>query len=78
MKLTPVNAVPQRGYHRLQELIDDFVAGDADVVRVEFSETDYKSAKVARSCLGVAAMRSKHNVKVWLRGNQVFLSKVFA
>lgn len=76
MNLIPVESVPQRAYYRLQDLIDEFVAGDADIVKVEIGETEYKSPKVARSCLGVVAKRSKHNIKVWLRGNQIFLSKV--
>lgn len=77
MNLIPVESVPQtKPYHRLQDLIEEFVKGDADIVRVDFSESDYKSATVARSCLGVAVKRSKYNIKVWLRGKQVFLSKV--
>lgn len=77
MNLIPVESVPQRAsYHRLQDLIEEFVNGNADVVRVDFGEKDYKSPQVARQCLGVAVKRSKRNVKVWLRGNQIFLSKV--
>lgn len=76
MNLIPVEYVPQRNHKRLQDLIDEFMDSEAEVVRVDFGVSDYKSPKVARSCLGIAAKRSRHNVKVWLRGNQVFLSKV--
>lgn len=77
MNLVPVESVPQRAAtrHRLQDLIEEFVNGDADIVRVEFGEKDYKSAKVARSCLSVAITRSRRNIKVMLRGDQIFLSK---
>ncbi len=44
MKLIPVDQIPKmNGYHKLQELIEEFTNGDAKIVKVEFSETDYKS-----------------------------------
>ena len=56
MKLIPVEAVPKRrGRHHLQDLIEEFVKSDDKVVKIDFSDHDYKSAKVCRSCLGVAA-----------------------
>lgn len=63
------------GYHKLQELIEEFTNGDAKIVKVEFSETDYKSPAICRSCLAAAIKRSKRPVKVWRRGNEIFLSK---
>lgn len=76
MKLTPVGQIPKmNGYHKLQELIEEFTNGDAKIVKVEFSETDYKSPAVCRSCLAAAIKRSKRPVKVWRRGNEIFLSK---
>lgn len=69
MKLTPVDQIPKmNGYHKLQELIEEFTNGDAKIVKVEFSETDYKSPAVCRSCLAAAIKRSKRPVKVWRRG----------
>ncbi|NCE64149.1 hypothetical protein D1159_05990 [Pseudoflavonifractor sp. 524-17] len=77
MKLIPVEAVPKRrGKHRLQDLMEEFMRGDADVVKIDFSERDYKSAKVCRSCLGVAAKHSGYPIKVWLREGVVYLSKM--
>ena len=62
--------------HKLQELIEEFVNGDADIVKVEFGADDYKkSSTVCRSCLAVAIKRSGHMVKVWRRGDEIFLSK---
>lgn len=68
MKLTPVDQIPKmNGYHKLQELIEEFTNGDAKIVKVEFSETDYKSPAVCRSCLAAAiqaveASRSRYGV----------------
>ena len=76
MKLIPVDAIPKMGgYHKLQDLIEEFVNGDAKIVKVDFGEDDYKSPTVCRSCLAAAIKRSKRSVKVWRRGNEVFLSK---
>ena len=77
MKLIPVEAVPKRrGRHHLQDLIEEFVKGDAEVVQIDFSDHDYKSAQVCRSCLGVATKKSGHPIKVWLREGVVYLSKM--
>ena len=44
MKLIPVDAIPKMGgYHKLQDLIEEFVNGDAKIVKVDFGEDDYKS-----------------------------------
>ena len=77
MKLIPVEAVPKRrGRHHLQDLIEEFVRGNDEVVKIDFSDHDYKSAQVCRSCLGVAAKKSGHPIKVSLRENVVYLSKI--
>ena len=77
MKLIPVEAVPKRrGRHHLQDLIEEFVRSDAQVVKIDFSEHDYKSEKVCRSCLGVAAKHSGYPIKVSLREGVVYLSKI--
>ena len=74
MKLIPVDQIPKmNGYHKLQELIEEIT--NAKIVKVEFSETDYKSPAICRSCLAAAIKRSKRPVKVWRRGNEIFLSK---
>lgn len=76
MKLVPVGGVPKRrSKHHLQDLIEEFVTMDADVVKIDFNDHDYKSAKVCRSCMGVAAKKSGYAIKVSLRDGEVFLSK---
>lgn len=52
MKLIPVDQIPKmNGYHKLQDLIEEFVNGDAKIVKVDFGTEDYKSPAVCRSCL---------------------------
>ena len=76
MKLIPVDAIPKvSGYHKLQDLIEEFVNGDAKIVKVDFGETDYNSPAVCRSCPAAAIKRSKRPVKVWRHGNEIFLSR---
>ena len=77
MKLIPVEAVPKRrGRHHLQDLIEEFVKSDDKVVKIDFSDHDYKSAKVCLSCLGVAAKQSGYPIRVSLREGIVYLSKM--
>ena len=77
MNLIPVESVPIGGRrHNLQQLIEDFLESSNDVVKVEFTEKDYANAKSCYSCLWVAVRASRHSVKVFLRRNEVFLSKV--
>lgn len=77
MKLIPVEAVPKRrGRHHLQDLIEEFIRSDERVVKIDFSDHDYKSEKVCRSCLGVAAKKSGYPIKVSLREGVVYLSKM--
>lgn len=77
MKFIPVEAVPKRrSRHHLQDFIEEFVRSDTKVVQIDFSEHDYKSAKVCRSCLGIAAKHSGHPIKVSLREGVVYMSKI--
>lgn len=76
MKLIPTESIPtRRARHYLQDLIAEFIAGDADIVRVEFSDRDYKSVAVCASCLRVAVKKSGSPVNVIKRDSEVFLSK---
>lgn len=77
MKFVEVESIPKRrSKHHLQDFIEEFVNSDANVVKVIFSDHDYKSSRVCRSCLGVAAKKSGHHIKVSIRGEEVFLSKL--
>lgn len=76
LKMEKVDKVPEiNNKKKLQKFIEDFVNGDAEVVKVHFGETDYKSPKVCRSCLSNAVVRSGHKIKVFLRGTEVYMSK---
>ena len=65
MKLIPVDAIPKMGgYHKLQELIEEFVNGDAKIVKVVFGEDDYKSPSV----MPVLSGRCRQEVKAFGQG----------
>lgn len=78
MKLIPVETVPRRksSRHDLQNLIVEFMDGDADIVKIDLGEHDYRSAKVCRSCLGAAVKRAGYPIKVMLREDIVYLKKM--
>ena len=76
MKLIPVDFIPdKRRYHKLQDLIEEFVNGPYEVVKCQFEEGDYKSANVCGCCLRVAVTRSRYKLKVFKRGDEVYLAK---
>ncbi len=77
MKMVPVNEIPRRRRHELQDMIAEFVNGDDNIVKIEFTDYDYKSARVCYCCLGNAVRRSGfQHIKVAIRGNEVYLRKV--
>jgi len=77
MKFIPVDDIPmRRSKHDLRQFIEDFIESDAKIVKVIFSDQDYKSSRVCRSCLGVAVTKSGYNIKAVIRGEEVFLKKL--
>lgn len=77
MKLIPTDKVPEvkRNYNKLQDMIEEFVNGPYEVVKVQLNENEYKSVETCVSSLRVAVKRSRYSVKVFKRGNDVYLSK---
>lgn len=77
MKLIPTDKVPEvkRNYNKLQDMIEEFVNGPYEVVKVQLNENEYKSVETCTSSLRVAVKRSRYSVKVFKRGNDVYLSK---
>ena len=77
MKLIPTEVLPKKkcARHDLQGLIHGFVDGGDNIVRVDITETDYKSPRVCYSCMTAAVRRSGYPVKVRIRNSQVYLVK---
>ena len=77
MKLIPVENVPEprRRKKQLQEIIEGFVFSEAEIAKIEFGDKDYKTPKVAYSCLHVAVKRSKRPIKVVWRDSEIYFIK---
>lgn len=77
MKLVPTDKIPEfkRKYNKLQEIIEDFVNGPYEVVKVQLKDGEYKNTKSCVSCLRIAIKRSRYSVKVFKRGDDIYLSK---
>lgn len=77
LKMEKVEKVPEvsRSKKKLQQFIEEFVNGDAEVVKIHFDDTDYKSAKVCCSALRLAIIRSGHKIKVFKRGEDAYMAK---
>lgn len=69
MKMTSVEKVPgNKGrYGKLQGMLKEFMAMDVD---------GYKSSTVAASCIAMAIRRSGYPIKLFKRGEFLYLSKV--
>ena len=76
MKMTVVDSVPNNGCprHNLQAMLAEFMDMPAICVRLQVN--DYKSSSVARSVIHIAAARSGYPIKVFKRGDYVYLKKV--
>lgn len=76
MKMTPVDRLPERRQrHDLQDFIEQFIEGPDEVVRIDFTDQDYKTALVCYRCLHAAGKRSQHPISVHIRGKEVYLVK---
>lgn len=78
MKMIPVSDIPSavRMRHDLAGFIKEFVKSGEEIVRIDFTEYDYKSATSCRSCLYNSARRHGYNIKVIKRGDEVYLRKM--
>lgn len=76
MKMASVEKVPgNKGrYGKLQGMLKEFMAMDAKVVRLDVD--GYKSSTVAASCIAMAIRRSGYPIKLFKRGEFLYLSKV--
>ena len=80
MKLTFVENVPMRrktSHHELQDFIKQFAESDYKVAKVDFTKEDYVNARSCVNSLRVAVNHSKRPVKVFQRGNEVYLAKMY-
>lgn len=80
MKLVAVTAdqVPERrrAYNKLQKMLRDFANSNHEIVLLDFAEGEYKSPITACQVISVAIKRSKRPLKVFRRGDNVYLTKI--
>lgn len=78
MKFVEVNEIPmnKRGWHSLQDMIEEFVNSDIKIVKVDFDRNDYKTVKSCDNSIRVAVKRSGHRVKVVQRNGELYLKKI--
>jgi hypothetical protein len=77
MKAIAVHCIPERmhGNHKLRRFFEDFITSNIKLAKIELSEVEYKSPKVAQNVMGIAARRGKYPVKVMLRGDDIYLQR---
>lgn len=73
MKFVPMESLPGRKQKKpLAVLFKEFIAMNVKIVKVDLNEHDYKSPKIARSVLGLAAKRHCVPVKVCMRDDEIY------
>lgn len=76
MNIIPVDQIPKkRGYHKLQEMLEEFVKSPNDVVKVQIKEGEYKSPSSCVKSLYCAVKRSGYAIKIHMRGDDIYLEK---
>lgn len=79
MRLTPVDRVPnyeRRERHNLQAILEEFVKSPYIIVKVNFTDKDYKSPNIAATCMYRAIQKSGHPLRVIRRKDDVYLARV--
>ena len=80
MRYVKVDAVPEKrvGYNDLQGIIKAFMSYDSiEVARLDWKDNEYKDSLSCYKSLMSAVKRSGENIKVCLRGNEVYMKKIF-
>lgn len=77
MKMIPVDDIPEvvRCRHDLRDFLKGFVNGEDSIVKIDFTEHDYKNVKSCYECLWSGAKLHGYNIKVMKRGDEVYLMK---
>lgn len=77
MKAVAVNCIPEGAheYHKLQRFFKDFVSSGMKFAKIELSEDEYASPRIAYRCIHAAAKRGAYPVKVQTRGNDIYLQR---
>lgn len=74
MTFTKVKEVPKRNdKHDLRALLNQFVAEDIKVAKLNFNEHDYKRASYAATACAQSVKRGKLPIAVMRRGEEVYL-----
>lgn len=77
IKLVTVNKLPRtRMNNSLLPIIEQFVNGDAKIVKIEYAPSDYKSPKICQGTFYQSIKRSGYkNISVKIRNDEVYLVK---
>lgn len=76
MKFVPVNELPERKQKKsLKHVFKEFIAMNVKIARVDLTQFDYKSPKVAYSVLGLASKRHCVDIKVHIRNDEIYFER---
>lgn len=70
-----IKTTKTRSYHNIKDIVDGFANGPYDVIKVEVNVDEWKNPRSCQSSFRQAIRRSKYNIQVFRRKDQIYLSK---
>ena len=70
-----IKTTKTRSYHNIKDIVDGFANGSYDVIKVEVNVDEWKNPRSCQVSFMNAVRRSKYDIRVFRRKDQIYLSK---
>lgn len=70
-----IETTKTRSYHDVKDIVNEFANGLYDVIKVKVNVDEWKNPQSCQSSFRKAIRRSKYNIQVFRRKDQIYLSK---
>lgn len=70
-----IETTKTRSYHDVKDIVNEFANGPYDVIKIKVNTAEWKNPLSCQSSFRQAIRRSKYDIRVFRRKNQIYLSK---
>ena len=70
-----IETTKTRSYHDVKDIVNEFANGQYDVIKVKVNMDEWKNSLSCQNSFRQAIRRSKYNIQVFRRKDQIYLSK---
>lgn len=70
-----IETTKTRSYHNVKDIVNEFANDPYDVIKVKVNMDEWKNPLSCQSSFRQAIRRSKYNIQVFRRKDQIYLSK---